>query len=117
MRCSLESLTSSGQGHRSSASEAPEGQYRQGLKLGNSVRVYRLVVRGADRVTATSAARIDWTASNAASFSTEASGSRARMARYRDTLLITVPPRARMRAKTAGVTSARMSTVTSSSAR
>ena len=37
------------------------------------------------------------------------------MARYLGTLLMTVPPRARMRASTAGVTSARISTVTISS--
>ena len=54
-----------------------------------------------------------WTAASPASGSTAASGSCARIARYFGTLLITVPRRARMRAKTAGVTSARMSTVTS----
>ena len=71
---------------------------------------------GRPRVTAMSAARIDRTASRAASFSTAAIGILARMARYRGTLLTTVPPRDWMRARTVGVTSARMSTVTRSSA-
>ena len=69
---------------------------------------------GRPRVTASSATRIDRTFSSMASVSTTASGSRARMARYRGTLLITVPPNSRIRARTAGVTSARISTITSS---
>ena len=66
------------------------------------------------RVTASSAGRIESTASRLASDSTVTSGSTARIARYCGTLLITVPPSARMRARTAGVTSAWMSTVNSS---
>ena len=60
-----------------------------------------------------SAGRMDWTSSSVARGSKAASGSRARMFRYLGTLLTTVPPKALMRARTAGVTSARMSTVTS----
>ena len=61
------------------------------------------------------AVRIDRISLNSASLSTASSGSRARMARYFPTLLITVPPSFRICTRTSGVTSARMSTVTTPS--
>ena len=59
-----------------------------------------------------SASRMNWTSSSAASGSRAESGSLALTARYLGTLLTTVPPSSGMRARTAGVTSARMSTST-----
>ena len=68
------------------------------------------------RVLASSAGRMVCTAGVAASNSIARAGTRARMARYFGTLLTTVPPRARIRARLRGVTSARMSTRIRSSA-
>ena len=57
---------------------------------------------------------MNWTASSVASGSRAVSGSRARMVWYLGTLLTTAPPKARMRSRTAGVTSTRISTITGS---